>query len=48
MTGRQLDDTDIGPILIGEGLAREYHGGRRQGWCRWGLLRLSAKSYGKP
>ena len=25
---------DIGPILIGEGLAREYHGGRRQGWCR--------------
>ncbi|MBM1222763.1 MULTISPECIES: thermonuclease family protein [Rhodobacterales] len=24
---------DVAGILIGEGLAREYNGGRRQGWC---------------
>ncbi|WP_176832951.1 thermonuclease family protein [Celeribacter baekdonensis] len=24
---------DVADILIGEGLAREYNGGRRQGWC---------------
>lgn len=24
---------DVGDILIGEGLARRYTGGRRKGWC---------------
>jgi micrococcal nuclease len=36
--GRRLARLDVGgrdaaAVLIGEGLAREYHGGRRQGWC---------------
>ena len=25
---------DVGDILIGEGLARPYHGERRKSWCR--------------
>ncbi|NIA72363.1 thermonuclease family protein [Pelagibius litoralis] len=28
-----IDGVDVAEILIAEGLAREYHGGRRQGWC---------------
>lgn len=28
-----LDGHDVGEVLISEGLAREYHGGRRQPWC---------------
>lgn len=28
-----LDGQNVAAILIGEGLAREYHGGRRAGWC---------------
>ena len=24
---------DVAEVLIAEGLAREYHGGRRDGWC---------------
>ena len=28
-----IGGNDIGSILISEGLARPYHGGRRQGWC---------------
>jgi endonuclease YncB( thermonuclease family) len=36
--GRRLavvlaDDRDVAEVLIGEGLAREYQGGRRDGWC---------------
>jgi endonuclease YncB( thermonuclease family) len=27
------DGRDVAEVLIGEGLAREYHGGRREGWC---------------
>lgn len=27
------DGRDVAEVLIGEGLAREYHGGRRAGWC---------------
>ncbi len=25
---------DVGDVLIGEGLARPYHGERRKSWCR--------------
>lgn len=28
-----LHGTDLGEILISEGLARPYYGGRRKGWC---------------
>ncbi|MGF1628304.1 MAG: thermonuclease family protein [Kiloniellaceae bacterium] len=28
-----VDGRDVADVLIGEGLAREYNGGRRQGWC---------------
>lgn len=28
-----VDGRDVAGILIGEGLAREYHGGKREGWC---------------
>lgn len=28
-----LDGRDVGPLLIGEGLARPYAGGARAGWC---------------
>lgn len=28
-----VDGQDVAEILIGENLAREYHGGRRAGWC---------------
>jgi endonuclease YncB( thermonuclease family) len=28
-----VDGRDVAEVLIGEGLAREYHGGRRAGWC---------------
>ena len=28
-----VDGNDVGQILIGEGLARPYYGGRHQGWC---------------
>ena len=36
--GRKLrrverDGTSLGAVLVGEGLAREYAGGRRAGWC---------------
>ena len=27
------DGRDVGEILIGEGLARAYHGERRKSWC---------------
>jgi micrococcal nuclease len=27
------DGRNVAEVLIGEGLAREYYGGRRQGWC---------------
>ena len=27
------DGRDVAEVLIDEGLAREYHGGRREGWC---------------
>jgi len=27
------DGRDVAEVLIGEGRAREYHGGRRAGWC---------------
>jgi micrococcal nuclease len=27
------DVADLGEALLGAGLAREYHGGRRAGWC---------------
>lgn len=27
------DGRDVGEILIGEGLARPYHGKKRDGWC---------------
>ena len=27
------DGRDVAEVLIGEGLAREYHDGRRDGWC---------------
>lgn len=29
----RIKGRDVADILIGEGLARAYHGGRRQGWC---------------
>jgi endonuclease YncB( thermonuclease family) len=29
-----LDGRDIGDILLKEGLARKYNGGRRQPWCQ--------------
>jgi endonuclease YncB( thermonuclease family) len=29
----EVDGRDVGEILIGEGLARPYKGGKRQGWC---------------
>ena len=28
-----VNGRDVGGVLIGEGLARPYNGGRRQGWC---------------
>ena len=28
-----VNGRDVGGVLIGEGLARQYNGGRRQGWC---------------
>ncbi|ATG38104.1 Thermonuclease precursor (plasmid) [Phaeobacter piscinae] len=28
-----LDGKDVGPVLISEGLARAYIGGKRSGWC---------------
>lgn len=28
-----VNSRDVGGTLIGEGLARPYNGGRRQGWC---------------
>lgn len=28
-----IDGKDVADILISEGLAREYHGGKREGWC---------------
>lgn len=28
-----IDGEDVGPLLIREGLARPYKGGKRQGWC---------------
>ena len=28
-----VNGRDVGAILIGEGLARPYEGGRREGWC---------------
>lgn len=28
-----VDGKDVADVLIAEGLAREYHGGRREGWC---------------
>ncbi len=28
------DGRDVGRVLISEGLARSYSGGRRQGWCK--------------
>lgn len=28
-----VNGKNVADILIGEGLAREYHGGRRAGWC---------------
>lgn len=36
--GRKLrrverDGTSLGAVLVGEGLAREYGGGKRAGWC---------------
>ena len=34
LLGRLLvNGRDVGPLLIGEGLARAYSGGRRAGWC---------------
>jgi micrococcal nuclease len=29
----EAGERDVAAVLIGEGLAREYHGGRRGGWC---------------
>lgn len=29
----EINGRDAGEILISEGLARAYHGGRRRGWC---------------
>lgn len=29
-----LDGEDVAHAMIASGLAREYHGGPRQGWCR--------------
>ncbi len=29
----EIDGRDVGDILIGEGLARRYNGGKRQRWC---------------
>lgn len=28
-----VDGIDLGKSLINQGLAREYHGGKRQSWC---------------
>ena len=28
-----VNGQDVAAIMIGEGLARSYHGERRQGWC---------------
>jgi micrococcal nuclease len=28
-----VDGKDVAAVMIGEGLARPYHGERRQGWC---------------
>jgi endonuclease YncB( thermonuclease family) len=28
-----VDGKDVAAILISEGLGREYHGGKRRGWC---------------
>ena len=28
-----VDGQDVGDVLISEGLARRYSGGRRRGWC---------------
>lgn len=28
-----IDGRNVGPVLIGEGFARLYNGGARQGWC---------------
>lgn len=28
-----IDGRDVGPVLVGESLARFYNGGARQGWC---------------
>jgi len=33
LTVMLIDGKDVADILIGEGLAREYHGGKREGWC---------------
>lgn len=30
----EIDGRDVGERLIAEGLARPYHGGTRQSWCR--------------
>lgn len=29
-----VDGTDVGKTLIGESLARDYNGGKRQSWCQ--------------
>ena len=29
----RLDGIDVAEVLIGEGLARAYSGGKREGWC---------------
>ena len=29
------DDNDLASELLMEGLARPYHGGRRESWCEW-------------
>lgn len=28
-----VDGRDVAEVMIGEGLARSYNGGRRNGWC---------------
>jgi micrococcal nuclease len=30
----EVNGKDVAGVMIGEGLARPYHGERRQGWCR--------------
>ena len=32
----EADGVDVAPILIEKGLARPYHGGKRESWCRYG------------